>query len=116
MFNNAEDKINPVDAYREIEAIGKVLRKSIKHMPRYHRYNEGDRIVNILLDVKIALKLTCKGRNYHLDTDKLYNDLITLGTLIDDCIEDGALLLKGKYTVHEPRMRLIALFKMFPEA
>lgn len=107
-------EINYFDVYREIEAISKDLRKSIKHMPRYERYIVGDRILNILLDVKIAVKLACKGRAYTLDTDKLYNDLITLGTLIDDCIEDRALLLKGKYTVHEPRRRLIALFDMFP--
>lgn len=106
-------EISYIDVYREIEAISKALRESVKHMPRYNRYNEGDRIINILLDIKIAVKLAHKGRNYTLDTDKLYNDLITLGTLIDECIEDKALLLKGKFNVIEPRKRLIALFDMF---
>lgn len=108
-------EINYFDVYREIEAISKVLRKSIKHMPRYERYVVGDKMLNILLDVKIMVKLACKGRNYQPDPDLIYNNLITLGTLMDDCIEDGALLLKGKWTVHEPRSRLIALFNMFPE-
>jgi len=60
----------------------------------------------------LPVKLACKGRNYSLDSDKLYNDLITLGTLLDECIEDGALLLKGKFNIIEPRKRLIALFDM----
>ena len=52
-------------------------------MPRYNRYNDGDRIINILLDVKIAVKLACNGSNYSLDSDKLYNDLITLGITLE---------------------------------
>lgn len=105
-------EINYTDVYKEVDFISRELRKAIKHMPRYNRYNEGDRIINILLDVKIAVKLACKGRSYSLDSDKLYNDLITLGTLLDECIEDGALLLKGKFNIIEPRKRLIALFDM----
>lgn len=106
-------EINYSNVYHEIEVISKDLRESIKHMPRYNRYNEGDRIINILLDIKIAVKLVLKGRNYFIDVDKLYNDLITLGTLIDECIDDKALFLKGKFNVIEPRKRLIALFDIF---
>lgn len=54
-------EINYTDVYKEIDFISRELRKAIKHMPRYNRYNEGDRIINILLDVKIAVKLACKG-------------------------------------------------------
>ena len=76
-------EINYINVYKEIDFISRELRKAIKHMPRYNRYNEEYRIINVLLDVKIAVKLACKGRNYSLDSDKLYNDLITLGTLLD---------------------------------
>ena len=41
----------------EISAMSKALRQSIKHMPKYYRYNVGDRIINLLLDIKLCVKL-----------------------------------------------------------
>lgn len=107
-------EINYVDLYKDIDFINKELRKSIKQMPRYNRYNEGDRILNLLLDIKVVVKLACKGRNYNLNLDKLYNKLVMLETLIDECIDNGSLLLKGKFTIVESRKRLIALFNIIP--
>ena len=46
-------EINYNDVFREVDAISKDLKKSIKHMPRYNRYNEGDRIICLLLDLKV---------------------------------------------------------------
>lgn len=106
-------EIDYTEVFKEIEAISAGLRFSIKHMPRYYRYVLGDRILNILLDIKLMVKLKCKGRNYQFSEDDLYNALITLGTLIDEGLEDKALLLKGKYNIIEPRRRLVALFKIF---
>lgn len=34
-------EINYTDVYKEIDFISRELRKAIKHMPRYNRYNEG---------------------------------------------------------------------------
>ncbi len=101
--------------YKEVEAISKALRNSIKHMPKYNRYLVGDRIVSLLVDIKLEVKLALVAIDYKYDTIKLYNLLITLGILIDDQIEDGGLLLKGKYTVHEPRMRLASLLLMLKD-
>lgn len=92
---------------KEVEAINSSLKTSIKHMPRWNRYNAGDRIILLMLDIKVSLKLVLKGVNYELDNSELYNNLLKLGIIIDDCLEDGSLLLKGKYTVIEPRTRLI---------
>lgn len=46
-------EINYVDVFREVDAISKGLRKSIKHMPRYNRYNERDRIICLLFVLKV---------------------------------------------------------------
>lgn len=43
-------EINSTDVYKETDFISRELRKAIKHMPRYNRYNGGDRIINISLD------------------------------------------------------------------
>ena len=96
---------------KEVEAINSSLKTSIKHMPRWNRYNAGDRIILLMLDIKVSLKLVLKGVNYELDNSELYNNLIKLGIIIDDCLEDGSLLLKGKYTVIEPRTRLITIIE-----
>lgn len=106
-------EVNLTDLFKEVGDISRALKNPIKHMPRYHRYNEGDRIINVLLDIKIEVTLALKGRSYSIDYDKLYNQLITLETLLDECIEEGALLLKGKDTIFEPRKKLIALLKTF---
>lgn len=100
-------------AYMEISAMSKALRQSIKHMPKYYRYNIGDRIINLLLDIKLCVKLLYKGRNSGYTDDDLYNMLVKLGVLIDDCIEEKALLIKGEYNVIEPRERLRKLFMLF---
>lgn len=62
---------------KEVEAINSSLKTSIKHMPRWNRYNAGDRIILLMLDIKVSLKL----------------------------------VLKGKYTVIEPRIRLITIIE-----
>lgn len=92
---------------KEVEAINRTIKPSIKNMPRWNRYNAGDRIILLLLDIKVSLKLVLKGVNYELSYSQLYNNLLTLGIIIDDCLEDGSLLLKGKFTIMEPRTRLI---------
>lgn len=106
-------EINYTDVFREVDAISKGLRKSIKHMPRYNRYNEGDRITCLLLDLKVSARLACKDESFKPDSKELYRMLVTLETLIDECLEDGSLLLKGEYTIHEPRMRLMDLLGKF---
>lgn len=58
-------EVDYTEVFKEIEAISASLRFSIKHMPRYYRYVLGDRILNILLDIKLMVKLKCKGRNLY---------------------------------------------------
>jgi len=82
-------------------------------MPRYNRYNEGDRIICLLLDLKVSIRLACKDESFKPNSRWLYRMLVTLETLIDECLEDGSLLLKGEYTIHEPRCRLTGLLGMF---
>lgn len=99
---------------KEFYSMSKELKASIKHMPRYYRYNAGDRIINLLLDLKIVLRLSLQGKNKQpvFNTKKLYNELIVLQVLIEDCVEDSALVFKGKWTIHQPYNRLIELLKL----
>lgn len=101
---------------KDIEFICKGLKASIRHMPKYNRYVVGDRILNVLLDIKVTTKLLVFGLGIGKpDVSQLYNSLVTLWMLLDDCIEDGTLLLKGPNTVAEPRKRLSDLLKAFPK-
>ncbi len=100
---------------KDIDFISKDIKTSVRHMPKYNRYVVGDRILNVLLDIKVEIKLLAFGMGVTTDVSKLYNSLIALWVLIDDCIEDGTLLLKGPFTVAEPRKRLSSLLKTFPK-
>ena len=95
---------------KEVTDIKKKLRKSIKHMPRYDRYLYGDQIQELLQDIKVSVKLACRnvpGFSYSLHS--LVLDLTKVEAMLDDCIEDETLLVKGEYTVADPRKQLTDL-------
>lgn len=101
---------------KDIDFLSKGIKASVRHMPKYNRYVVGDRILNVLLDIKVEIKLLAFGMGVSTcDVSRLYNSLIALWVLIDDCIENGTLLLKGPFTVAEPRKRLSSLLKTFPK-
>lgn len=63
---------------KDIEFICKGLKASIRHMPKYNRYVVGDRILNVLLDIKVTTKLLVFGLGIGKpDVSQLYNSLVT---------------------------------------
>lgn len=57
-------------------------------MPTFVSHNEGDLIISLILNLQIDVKKVITGKNFELSTDDLYNRLIALETIIDDCIEN----------------------------
>ena len=91
-----------LDVFTKISDMSKYLRNSIKHMPKYYRYDIGDEIRKLLRDMKYKAFLLQSE-----DCGKeLYNMAQHLKILLDECIEDQALLMKGPYTIFEPRKLL----------
>lgn len=96
--------------FKEVADIKKKLRKPIKHMPKYDRYLYGDQIQELLLTIKVSVKLMCQdvpGFSYSLHS--LLFDLTKLSVMLDDCIDDGTLLVKGEFTIADPRKQLTNL-------
>lgn len=107
------EEIECIDAYREVEALRKSLKIPIMKMPRYERYNYGDRMINLMLDIKIHVKLTYEGKNCSLDKDMIFNKLITLKVIMDECIDNESLVLSGRYNIIESIKRLETLLTIF---
>lgn len=99
---------NKLEIYRETNEMAKELKVSIRRMPREFKFDIGNEIKRLLRDMKYQIYLI----NVHSDEEKLsyIKDFIDmynhLKILIDDCLEDDVLQLKGKYTIYSPLKRL----------
>lgn len=97
-----------LDVYAKISDISRYLRRSIKQMPRYYLYSEGDKIKELLREMKFkAFLLQSKDCS-----EELYFMALNLKILLDECLEDKALLMKGPYTIYEPRKKLDELIQI----
>ncbi len=97
-----------LDIYKETVAMAQELKPCLKKMPKQIQYDIGDEILHLLRDMKYRIYLinTTVGevKNQHFQTFiDMYNHL---KILLDDCLQDGYLTLKGKYTIHQPLKRL----------
>lgn len=93
---SADEKL---DVYAKVSDMSKYLRKSIEQMPKYYRYDIGDEIKKLLRDIKFKAYLL----QWKDCSEELYFMLQHLKVLLDECIDDGILLMSGKYTIFEPR-------------
>lgn len=90
-----------LDVFAKISDISKYLRKSIKAMPKYYQYSEGDEIKKLLRDMKFKAYLL----QYQDCGEELYFMAQHLKILLDECLEEKALLMKGPYTIYKPRKK-----------
>lgn len=95
--------------FKEISAMSKEFRHSIKHtMPKENRCGIGDETLQLMRDIKFTIYKGIHAGTI-LDCDskhKIIEMLYHLKIMIDECLEDGILLMKGEYTIHQPRKRL----------
>lgn len=97
-----------LDVYVKASDMSKYLRASIKRMPNYYRYDIGDEIKKLLRDIKFKALLL----QYTDCKEELYFMLLHLKLLLDECIDDGILPMKGPYTIYEPRKILDSLLSL----
>ena len=108
-------KNNFQDLFKDITSISKDLRRAVRHMPKYYRYNEGDQIKRLLVEIKLPIKLAAKDVNYTFGYSDTIWKIELLIIILDDCIEDHALLIKGAFTIAEPRQKLDDLLESLKE-
>ena len=102
------DKETKLDIFVKVSDMSKVLRKSINHMPKEFRYDIGIDIKKLLREMKYkAFLLQTKDC-----CEALYFDAQRLKLLVDECIEDEVLLMKGEFTIIEPRRILMNLITL----
>lgn len=104
---------NKLEIYKQVSDMSKELRRSINNMPKFHKYCIGERILNLLLDIKNQIYLCNTRQNEEkLNEMKKLRDLLThLKICLSECIEDGTLLLKTKFSVQQPLKRLDDIIK-----
>lgn len=96
---------------QSLEDIYNWIRKQINKMPSFVSHNEGDLIISLILNLIKDVRKVIVGKNFILSDDELYNRLIDLETIIDLCITNEWLLLKGPNNVLDSRNKLKDLIK-----
>lgn len=99
---------NKLEIYKEITDMSKELRRSINNMDRFHKFSIGERILNLLIDIKYQVYMCNTRKEFEkLDEMRKLRDLLThLQICLNDCVEDGVLLLKTKFSIQLPLKRL----------
>jgi len=89
--------------YVEIERMAKAFRVSINSMPDKARASIGKDISITLRKAKFFALLSTKFNYY----SSLYKELVRVKVLVDECLEDSLLLMKGKDNIIIPREKLM---------
>lgn len=99
---------NKLEIYRQTSEMAKELKPSLKRMPREYKFDIGNEIKRLVRDMKYQIYLiNVRPDNEKLPYLKTFIDMYNhLKILIDDCLEDNVLSLKGKYTIYSPLKRL----------
>lgn len=97
--------------YLEVSEMSKELRRSISNMPKSSKFVFGDMMCRLLVDIKYQIYLanTTPGEEKLKEMAKMAHLLNKLEICMNDCIEDGSLQLKTKYSVRMPLKRLIEI-------
>ena len=95
--------------YKDFTAMAKDLRRVIKRMPKEYKYDIGDEIKKLLRDMKYQIYIVNNSKNEgkpeHL---RCFIDMYNhLRILLEECIEDGVLQVKGKMSIALVIKRLI---------
>ena len=104
-------KYNESEIFTEVSLMSSELRLSIKQMNRYYRYDVGDEIRKTLREIKYILSDIHRNPNNCYKSD-LLEKLDHLEIALNDCIEDGALSLSGRYNIVLPMERLSKIINL----
>jgi len=103
-----------LDCYKDLSQASLEINRAIHYdMPKEARYDIGDEIRKILRDMKYLIYLI-NSRN---DVEKIpyFEQLVDnynhIRILLDECIENGFLKIKGKFSMAQPIKRLISFGK-----
>lgn len=95
--------------YKDFTAMAKDLRRVIKRMPKEYKYDIGDEIKKLLRDMKYQIYIVNNSKNEGKPEQlRCFIDMYNhLRILLDECIEDGVLQVKGKMSIALVIKRLI---------
>lgn len=95
--------------FTDFSDLSKILRRSIREMARYDRFDVGDEIKSLLRQIKHiisdshSLPNNC---NKLSNLDFLVNLLNHLEIDLTDCLEDSSLSLSGKFGISDVMIKL----------
>lgn len=106
--SNKCSSYNELRIYAEVSEMAKELRRSVKQMCRYDRFDVGDQIREILRDIKCTISDAFEKPNEdrYEDLCTLVNHLNHLEIFLSDCLEDESLSLSGHFGISSPIQRL----------
>lgn len=90
--------------YKAAVDMSKGFRRSIRQMPKAEKFCIGERMLLLLNDIKyqIYLSNTARSEERLKNIRELLNMLAHLKICIEDCVEDGTLSLKDKFSIQLP--------------
>lgn len=107
-MSNKNKDYNELRIYTEVSLMAQELRFSIGQMKRCYRFDVGDEIRQILRQIKYTISDIHQKPNsckYGGICD-LINLINHLEIALNDCLEDNALSLSGRYNIFSPLQRL----------
>lgn len=109
MNSNKQKDYSELEIFSEASLMSGELRESIQQMPRRFRFDVGDELRKLLRQVKYLIadasgKIELKGK--YKATQELLETISHIEIALQDCIEDNALSMNGRYNINQPLLRL----------
>lgn len=109
MNDNKQKDYSELEIFSEASSMSAELRESIKQMSRYYRFDVGDELRKLLRQIKYLIadasgKIEIKGK--YEAVQELLETISHIEIALQDCLEDSALSVSGRYNINQPLIRL----------
>lgn len=109
MNDNKQKNYSELEIFSEASSMSAELRESIKQMSRYYRFDVGDELRKLLRQIKYLIadasgKIEIKGK--YEEVQELLETISHIEIALQDCLEDNALSVSGRYNINQPLIRL----------
>ena len=109
MNDNKQKDYSELEIFSEASSMSAELRESIKQMSRYYRFDVGDELRKLLRQIKYLIadasgKIEIKGK--YEAVQELLETISHIEIALQDCLEDNALSVSGRYNINQPLIRL----------
>lgn len=109
MNDNKQKNYSELEIFSEASSMSAELRESIKQMSRYYRFDIGDELRKLLRQIKYLIadasgKIEIKSK--YEAVQELLETISHIEIALQDCLEDNALSVSGRYNINQPLIRL----------